>query len=374
MFRAMQVPPSFFQRCILLLLEQEVSSLTYLLWVPISSMKSIPRIDERKNPSLTGFLFVFAHLTLYRFYWSINLGAGISYTLVSYICQYGLPGLGGENWGFFVGYMIPCIMMGVGIAVFVAGSGNYKINNPQGSAVATALNICVEALWTKRGVKTGTEHLLDRASIKYGGSYTSKKVESVKTVTRILPFLFVFIAYWGLYSQMSTVFQNQGCQMNLNAGSVKIPVSALNLFNTISILSLVPVIDGYLYPALRKRGFAVTMLDRIGWGFIFALLSMVIAALVEYYRLSEKAEAGDYYDKDARDNITPCQNIDDFNPYEYQKWEAGKGDVDEPENCHQIKGCDYHYTDGQYSFLNLTCIKCDDIPQMSHLSVFWQVD
>jgi peptide/histidine transporter 3/4 len=41
------------------------------------------------------------------FYWSINLGAGISYTLVSYICQYGLPDLGGQNWGFFVGYMIP---------------------------------------------------------------------------------------------------------------------------------------------------------------------------------------------------------------------------------------------------------------------------
>jgi hypothetical protein len=160
--------------------------------------------------------------------------------------------------------------------------------------------------------------------------------------------------------------------MNLDAG-VKIPVSALNLFNTISILGLVPVIDSYLYPALRKRGYAVTMLDRIGWGFIFALLSMVLAALVEYYRLSEKAEPGDYYDKDARDNITPCRNLDDFNPYEYQKWEAGKGDVDEPENCHQISGCDLHYPNGAYEYLNLTCIKCDDIPQMSHLSVFWQV-
>lgn len=264
-------------------------------------------------------------------------------------------------------------MMGLGIAVFVAGSGNYKINQPQGSAVATALNICTEALWTRRGVETGTPHRLDRASIKYGGSYSTKKVDSVKAVTRILPFLFIFIAYWGLYSQMSTVFQNQGCQMNLNAGSVKIPVSALNLFNTISILSLVPVVDGYLYPALRSRGFSVGMLDRIGWGFIFAMLSMATAALVEYYRLSEKADPGDYYDKDARDNITPCQNIDDYNPYEYQKWEAGKGDVDEPENCHQIKGCDLYYTEGSYEFLNLTCIKCDDIPQMSHISVFWQV-
>ena len=30
------------------------------------------------------------------FYWSINLGAVVSYTLVAYICQYGIPFLGGE--------------------------------------------------------------------------------------------------------------------------------------------------------------------------------------------------------------------------------------------------------------------------------------
>lgn len=48
-----------------------------------------------------------------RFYWSINLGALISYTVVAYICQYGAgPDLGGEEWGFFVGYTIPSIMMG----------------------------------------------------------------------------------------------------------------------------------------------------------------------------------------------------------------------------------------------------------------------
>jgi solute carrier family 15 (peptide/histidine transporter), member 3/4 len=49
------------------------------------------------------------------FYWSINLGSLISYTLVAYICQYGLPWLGGEDWGFFVGYCIPAIMMALAI-------------------------------------------------------------------------------------------------------------------------------------------------------------------------------------------------------------------------------------------------------------------
>ena len=50
-----------------------------------------------------------------------------------------------------------------------------------------------------------------------------------------------------------------------------------------------------------------------------------------------------------------------------------QGDVEEPANCHQINGCDLYYPEGKYTYLNLTCIKCDDIPQMSKLSVFWQV-
>ena len=50
-------------------------------------------------------------IAFFRFYWSINLGALISYTLVAYVCQYGIPSLGGAEWGFFVGYSIPAIMM-----------------------------------------------------------------------------------------------------------------------------------------------------------------------------------------------------------------------------------------------------------------------
>ena len=38
-----------------------------------------------------------------QFLCSINLGALVAYTLVAYICQYGLPFLGGPKWGFFVG-------------------------------------------------------------------------------------------------------------------------------------------------------------------------------------------------------------------------------------------------------------------------------
>jgi hypothetical protein len=37
----------------------------------------------------------------------------------------------------------------------------------------------------------------------------------------------------------------------------------------------------------------------------------------------------------ARENISPCESIDDFDPYKYQQWYAGVGGVARPVNCHQ---------------------------------------
>jgi peptide/histidine transporter 3/4 len=189
----------------------------------------------------------------------------------------------------------------------------------------------------------------------------------VKLVTRLMPFLLVMIPFWGIYSQMSTAFQNQGCQMNLNMGTIQVPVSALNAFDTIAILLMVPLFDLYLYPYMKKIGHPPTMLGKIGAGFVFAMLAMVLAALIEIWRLKQAPSDGDYYDTSARDNVTPCQNIDDYNPYQYQDWYSGVSDTDKPMHCSQI--C----STIEDSTLALSCISCDTIPQMSNLSVFWQI-
>jgi hypothetical protein len=52
--------------------------------------------------------------------------------------------------------------------------------------------------------------------------------------------------------------------MNLNAGALKIPVSALTMFDTLAILLLIPVFDQYVYPYFRNKGRPITMLMRIG--------------------------------------------------------------------------------------------------------------
>ena len=118
--------------------------------------------------------------------------------------------------------------------------------------------------------------------------------------------------------------------MNLRAGNSVIPISskwcfnqqwfieswlrccsllALQVFDTVAILALVPLFDQILYPLLKKNKFNMSMLSKIGklflllifdprpgsWpslsplaagaGFFCAMLSMLVAAGVEYFRL-----------------------------------------------------------------------------------------
>lgn len=323
------------------------------------------------------------------FYWSINLGALCAYTLVAYICQYGFPGLGGENWGFFVGYLIPTGMMAVGVAIFIYGSPRYKKNPPYGSMLTVALGIIYETFTLPRlspgsgPAQTLTHsssdstqfasslppHPLDKSSRQHGGSFSPFDVEGMKYMRKLLPFLGVMIPFWGIYGQTKTAFQIQGCQMNLFIGSFQLPVSAMNIFNNITILTLVPLFDQVMYPYLkRKYNWHPSMLTKIGIGFSLATVAMIVAGLIEVYRLQQSPEGGGYDDSDARDNISPCRSEDNYNPHQYQEWYAGNED-DEPTNCY--KTCsDIELDTG---LLSLDCIDCDDIPQMSNISIFWQI-
>ena len=298
------------------------------------------------------------------------MGALIAYTIVTYICQYGINGLGGEQYSFVVGYSIPLIAMFLGLIVFVIGNSKYKKRRPNGSVIDTTVSIIYEALWIKRNVKFGSNNkILDKAKLSYGGSYTDYDVNNVMLVLQLLPFLAAFIPYWGVYSQMSTAFQNQACQMDLSYRNTQIPVASINAADTIIILILVPIFDQFLYPYLKQKNIIkIDMLSKINYGFLFAMLAMIAAALIEIYRRRCSPKQGNYYDINARNNITPCRDIYDYNPYDYMQWYNNSGNSIEnnkkPLYCHQINGCDIN-VDG------INCVTCDYIPQMSKLSVLW---
>ncbi|CAM9302016.1 unnamed protein product [Ectocarpus sp. 6 AP-2014] len=166
---------------------------------------------------------------------------------------------------------------------------------------------------------------------------------------------------------MGTAFQNQGCQMDLSVLGFDIPVSTLNMFDTLAVLLLIPVVDGVVYPWLRRTGCEPTMLRKIGSGLLFAGAAVLVAGAVEVVRRN-------HVDHGDGAVLSPCRKARDYDPEQFQEYfntrNRASATAHRPAYCHQVPGC----TDiGPDDLLLLSCIVCDSPPLASTMSVMWQV-
>lgn len=246
------------------------------------------------------------------FYFSINIGALISSSILVYIQDT-------VSWAW--GFGVPALMMGVAIVSFFSGTRLFRHQKPGGSPLTRILQVFVAAT-RKHGVVVPSdskllfetqdcsiqgsrklEHtydfcFLDKAatqsdSNKSGSSpwklCTVTQVEEVKTLFRILPIWATSIVFATAYSQMSTLFVEQGQGMDTSMGpNFNIPAPTLSIFDTLSVIIWVPIYDRLIVPVVQRftghaRGF--TQLQRMGIGLIISITSMVAAAIVEIKRL-----------------------------------------------------------------------------------------
>ncbi|KAH6758410.1 Major facilitator superfamily protein [Perilla frutescens var. frutescens] len=83
------------------------------------------------------------------------------------------------------------------------------------------------------------------------------------------------------------VLQALQSDRRLGRGSFKIPAATYYVFSMISLTVWIPVYDRILVPLLRRitqREEGITMLQRIGIGLVLAILTMLVAAVVENHR------------------------------------------------------------------------------------------
>ncbi|XP_069122940.1 solute carrier family 15 member 4-like [Argopecten irradians] len=207
------------------------------------------------------------------FYWFINAGSLVAYSGVAYIQQ---------NISFTIGFLIPLASMFIALIIFVAARNLYINTAVGGSILGKAFGVCTA---TKCGG-------FKKARQRNGGPYSDDMVDGVISVLRVLPVFLLIIMYWAVYSQMQSTFFLQSERMNVMVGDVKMPAAVLNIFNTVIILVLIPIIDRGIYPLLAKYGRSPSHLQRIGFGMILAALSVVVAGILEIYRKQELSESG----------------------------------------------------------------------------------
>ncbi|KAH3862535.1 solute carrier family 15 member 4-like isoform X2 [Dreissena polymorpha] len=211
------------------------------------------------------------------FYWFINAGAVVAYSGVAYVQQ---------EVGFDYGFLIPLLSMLLAIVIFMIAKQKYIHQPTDGSIVAQSCGVCCQSINKCKNPSW-------RNALKEnGGSYDHPMVEGVKAVLKVLPVFGIVIIYWAVYSQMSTSLFLQSERMDITVNGAKLPAAILNIFNTLIILVMIPIMDRIVYPTLAKYGKSPTHLQRMGIGIFLVALSMVYAGIIEIIRKKDMENHG----------------------------------------------------------------------------------
>ena len=168
------------------------------------------------------------------FYFSINCGSLMSYTLIAYLCQ---------NVSFGIGFVAITLFFSLGMFIFIGFSKHFYVTPPKGSVVAMFFKIIWYGIKNKQSRPSVMTHVnsnilvdnnndesniiddtssingthwLDVGKISCDGPFDDYEVESSKSVLSICVFMGYFVVYWFVFFQLSTLFVAQGCQMVCN--------------------------------------------------------------------------------------------------------------------------------------------------------------
>lgn len=111
----------------------------------------------------------------------------------------------------------------------------------------------------------------------------------------MLPILVATLIPSTMVAQISTLFVKQGTTLDRRIGGFHVPPASLAGFVTISMLICVVLYDRFFVPLTRrltKNPRGITLLQRMGIGILIHIIIMVIASIMERFRLRTARENG----------------------------------------------------------------------------------
>ncbi len=121
------------------------------------------------------------------------------------------------------------------------------------------------------------------------GIHPDAAVDGVRVVLRILIVFALVTPFWSLFDQKASTWIIQGNAMVVPHGAwwwpswlIKEPAQ-MQALNPLLVMLLIPFNNLVLYPALRRLGFTVTALRRMGWGIAVSGVSWVAAGVLQLW-------------------------------------------------------------------------------------------
>ncbi|XP_010919866.1 protein NRT1/ PTR FAMILY 7.3 isoform X2 [Elaeis guineensis] len=253
------------------------------------------------------------------FYLALNLGSLFSNTFLSYLQDQGMWALG--FWASGASALLALVLFLVWTLryrhfkpggnplsricqVVIAASRKSRVRMPPGGEDLYVGGECAEVSGTRKILHTEGFNFLDRAAYVDSNDFTIQgersilrdpwrlctitQVEEVKCVLRLLPIWLCTILYSVVFTQMASLFVEQGAAMNTNVHGFRIPPASMSAFDILSVATVIFFNRRLLNPVicrLKKSPRGLTELQRMGVGLVIAVMAMVSACAVEHFRL-----------------------------------------------------------------------------------------
>ena len=115
------------------------------------------------------------------------------------------------------------------------------------------------------------------------------QVEEVKCILRLLPIWLCTTIYSVVFTQMASLFVEQGAVMKTTISHFRIPPASMSSFDILSVALFIFLYRRILDPLVgrikKSDSKGLTELQRMGIGLVIAVMAMVSAGIVECYRL-----------------------------------------------------------------------------------------
>ncbi|KAL4332770.1 hypothetical protein GQ457_07G011250 [Hibiscus cannabinus] len=253
------------------------------------------------------------------FYLALNLGSLFSNTILGYFED-------GGKWA--LGFWVSAGSALGALVLFLAGTTRYRHFRPSGNPLSRFSQVLVAATkkcnvdmpsdadglynvdandlsvsGNRKILHTDEFKFLDRAAYISTGDVDDLKqgihntwrlcpvtqVEEVKCVLRLLPIWLCTIIYSVVFTQMASLFVEQGAAMKVTISNFRIPPASMSSFDILSVALFIflyrRVLDPLVGRLRKKDSRGLTELQRMGIGLVIAVLAMVSAGIVECYRL-----------------------------------------------------------------------------------------
>ncbi|XP_061367660.1 protein NRT1/ PTR FAMILY 7.1-like [Gastrolobium bilobum] len=247
------------------------------------------------------------------FYFALNVGSLFSNTILVY-CE--------DSGMWTIGFSVSLASAVIALLLFFSGYRKYRYvkacGNPVGRVaqvfVATARKWKVhpakeEQLYEVDGPESAIRgsrkilHSHDFGFMDKAATITEKdangpknpwrlctvtQVEEAKCVLRMLPVWLCTIIYSVVFTQMASLFVEQGDVMNSKIGNFHLPAASMSVFDICSVLLCTGIYRQILVPLAGKLSGnpkGLSELQRMGIGLIIGMLAMIAAGATEFERL-----------------------------------------------------------------------------------------